>query len=176
MSPATNPKRPRRPRLTGVDRTGLREVCLASGLRWQVLAVADAEPSGQVVALPSHIAHGSGRDWDLLGWHVIDHGSWNPDTDTLELELHPGGRKKVRLHNPGLVAEVMTERVQASIVFQRYLEVPDTHSGLTVSARRNLADQTLSWQAVPGRGLRWNDPDVQAFADAAVRRLRREFG
>lgn len=138
------------------------------------------------VALTSHLGYGSGEDWTFVPWHEVDHGAWNAETSTLELDqrgtvtdglVRPGGRRhRVRLRHPQRVPEVMAERVASTILFHRQMPLPESSTELTVTARRNLADQTLEWLATPGRRVRTNDPEVQAYAAAAIRRLRKEYG
>jgi len=179
----------RRTALPSPVRGSLRAACRAASLDPHVLAEAPGPgPADQrrwAVALRSHLGYGSGDDWTFVPWHEVDHGSWNGETATLEVDqrgevtdglVRPGGRRhRIELTDPQRVPEVMADRVAATILFHRQLPVPDSAAVLTVTARRNLADQSLEWLAVPGRGVRTRDPEVRQFAAAAIRRLRREY-
>lgn len=196
----------RRPVLPAADRAGLRTAAAELGVADRALAVAVGpdpdRPGGvcHVVALPTHLAYGSGEAWTLIPWDEIDLGRWNADTDTLEVDqrgpllplgddagttsdstaegalvARSGHRHRIRLTHPERVAQVMAERVAATILFHRTLPMPGRGTSLTVVARRRLTDQQIQWLASPGRGMRTNDPEVQAYAAAAVRRLRREY-
>jgi len=184
----------RRPSLPADQRDGLRT---AMGTPVRPLAVATgpdpAVPGAvrYVVALPTHLAYGSATDWTTVAWDQIDRGSWNGETSTLEVDQRgpvtslgeevggiverTGRRHRIRLEHPERVAQVMAERVAATILLHRSLTIPDRSAGVTVVTRRSLVDQSINWLAVPGRGLRADDPDVRSFAAAALRRLRREF-
>lgn len=190
-----------RPRLTTQERDSLIATCTESVVDPSVLAVAHgttiARPSATpgmpsegvrqvgVAALPTHLAYGDDDGWTLIAWHEVNRGGWNPETQRLEIDQHgavidgivqPGGRRhRIHMPHPERIAEVMSERVTATILFSRQVELPESSSVLTVVARRNLADQTIQWLAVPSRGVRVADEDVRAFAAAAVRRLQREF-
>ncbi|HIT74740.1 MAG TPA: hypothetical protein IAA98_04065 [Candidatus Avipropionibacterium avicola] len=191
-----------RPQLSPGERSRFRAACAEAGVDPTVLALAHgtiaARPSGApglsaepprgvaVTALTTHLGYGDEDRWTLVGWHEIDRGGWNPETFRLEIDqrgvveaglVRPGGRRhRIHLADPYRVPEVMTERVSATILFSRQVEMPESTTVLTVVARRDLGDQTITWLAVPSRGSAVDDPDVKAFAAAAVRRLRGEFG
>lgn len=162
--------------LGAADRSGLKTAAKAVGDRLGSAPIASTADQTLVVVLPAHLATGSGDSWTLTPWHEVESGAWNAELDELQLTLADRRRLRHRLDEPGLVPEVMRERVASTIVFQRWMEMPGTGSGVTVSARRSLVDQRVEWRATPGRGLNPNDPDVLGFGDAAVRRLRTEFG
>lgn len=174
------PRRAPRPRtvrdLEAADRSGLKSAAKAAGDRLGSAPIATTHDGVLVVILPAHLATGSADGWTLTPWHEVESGAWNSELEELQLTLADRRRIRHRLAEPGLVPEVMRERVASTIVFQRWLEMPETGSGVTVSARRSLVDQAVTWRATPGRGLKPNDPDVMAFGEAAVRRLRTEFG
>ena len=178
----------RRPKLPATSATELTAACDLAQVESHPLAVALGPLGAAVTALRTHVAYRTtqGTPWTLVAWHQVLRGSWNAETNTLELDqqgtvdrdlVRPGGRRhRVRLHDPARVPEVMSERVAATILFQRDVPVPDSRGTLTVTARRSLADQTVTWLALAGRGVRVSDPQVGDFASAAVRRLRFEFG
>lgn len=185
----------RRPTLSAGDRDGLRTALgsLATSGRAvpaRPLAVARGG-SVLAVALPTHLAYGAGDAWTIVPWHEVDLGRWNAETSILEVDqrgpLQPledaaghlversGRRHRIPLEHPERVAQVMAERVAATILFHRALPMPGRSTSLTVVARRNLVDQEITWLASPGRGMHTDDPEVRAYAAAAVRRLRAEF-
>lgn len=190
-----------RPRLTARQRESLASACTEASVDPHVLAVAHgttvARPSAtpgmlsegvrqvSVAALRTHLAYGDDDGWTMVAWHEIDRGGWNPETRRLEVDqrgtvtdgiVRPGGRRhRIHMDHPARVAEVMSERVTATILFSRQVQLPDSNAMFTVVARRNLVDPTVSWLAVPGRGVKVDDEDVRAFATASMRRLQREF-
>ena len=74
--------------------------------------------------------------------------------------------------------EVFKERVDASIVFERFLSVGGSgERGVIVSGRRDLADgpTEISWHTTLTRGVTWRTPGVRELADSAMVELRREY-
>ncbi|MFX4272805.1 hypothetical protein ACQBAR_06440 [Propionibacteriaceae bacterium Y1685] len=165
--------------LSPVDREGLKSTCRSARLMSKVLS---AVRSGEdlVVALPTHLAVGAEREWTLIGWDQIEKGTWNADTSTISFELTPtdgvvGVRRSYPMREPGRFPAVFKDRVNSTIVFQRHLPGPGGRSGLTISARRDLATGQLDWRTTLGKGLRMSDPGVRELAEAALTRFRNEY-
>lgn len=116
------------------------------------------------------------ESWCHTPWHEIEHGGWNDELDRLSWTKVTGRRGSVQLVDAGKVPEVFRERVKASIVFEQDVPVTES-SGITISARRNLADSraSLNWHATLQRGLTWNTAGVRDLADQALERYRSEF-
>ncbi|MDN5726056.1 MAG: hypothetical protein L0G99_09030 [Propionibacteriales bacterium] len=171
--------RPGTSALSPVDREGLKSVCRSARLMSKVLAAARSGPD-IVVALPTHLAVGAGTEWVLTGWDQIENGTWNADTSTISFHLAAteegaGARHRYPMPEAGRFPVVFRDRVNSTIVFQRHLPTPGGRSGLTVSARRDLATGQLDWRTTLGKGVRMSDPGVRELAEAALTRFRAEY-
>ena len=137
--------------------------------------------------------------WRHIGWHRIEHGTFNGDTNTLQWTRYPdtatGDRPdpsatttpdSVTLLEPGRLPEVFRDRVAASITIQQFIPLDDSQPvkgkqdrrpGVIISGRRDLSGATrpIEWRASLPRGTRWHDPGIEQLAATAVVRLRAEY-
>ena len=162
-----------------------------AGARPQVLAwsptLSRGGDDGICVALPDALLVGRrevGDDrtlqpprWERIGWHEIESGGWNAADGQLVWVLTSHRRGSVHLTDPGLLPEVFRDRVAASIVLKQHLPIEGTRNGVTLSARRDLADPTapLVWHHTPGKGTRMSDPVVSDLTRRALAQLRNEY-
>ncbi|MDN5761910.1 MAG: hypothetical protein L0H41_06305 [Microlunatus sp.] len=133
---------------------------------------------GLIVLSPAVLSVSTDQGWQHVGWHEIEHGGWNAETEQLRWQVYDSARVTVTLPDPARVPEVFEERIKASIVFERFVPVgSSTTRGVVVNGRRDLADRLdpISWHASLSRGLTWRTPGVQETAEAAVEELRREY-
>ena len=117
-------------------------------------------------------------DWRHVGWHEIERGGWNAETEQLRWQTYGGARGAVALPDPARVPEVFKERVDASIVFERFVPLGGSgERGVIVNGRRDLAagPTEISWHATLTRGVTWRTPGVRELADSAMVELRREY-
>ena len=106
--------------------------------------------------------------WQHIGWHRIEHGSFDADTNTLRWTVYPDTPDgeipdpaaptepgEVSLLDPGRVPEVFRDRVAASIAVQRFVPLDveesggaaiepvtrktDRRRGVIISGRRDLS-------------------------------------
>ncbi|HSU35993.1 MAG TPA: hypothetical protein VLJ88_10060, partial [Propionibacteriaceae bacterium] len=114
-------------------------------------------------------------DWTHLGWHEIEHGTWNSETAVLSWTRHGGGRGSVQLTQPGRMPELFRERIAATIALERFVPLAGER-GVTITARRNLDDAgSISWHSTLTRGLTWQTEGVREAVDEAMARLRGEY-
>jgi hypothetical protein len=116
--------------------------------------------------------------WQHVGWHEIERGGWNSETEQLRWQTYAGGRGAAVLPEPARVPEVFAERVAASIVFERFVPIgPGSERGVVVNGRRDLGDAAaeVHWHATLTRGITWRTPGVSEVADAAIAELRHEY-
>lgn len=148
------------------------------GRQARILAWAPTRDGGVVIASPAVLSIGSGEDWRHVGWHQIERGGWNGETEQLQWRAYDGSRGTAALPDPGRIPEVFKERVEASIVFERFLPISaGTDRGVVVNGRRDLADvpTVITWHATLTRGVTWRTPGVSELADAALVELRDEY-
>jgi hypothetical protein len=156
-------------------RTTLIEV---AGRPARILAWAPVVDDGLVLLSPAVLSVLREGSWHHLGWHEIERGGWNAETEQLRWQTYGGARGAVALPDPARVPEVFKERVDASVVFERFVPAGGSgERGVIVSGRRDLADgpTEISWHATLTRGVTWRTPGVQELADSALVELRREY-
>jgi len=123
-----------------------------------------------------------------LTWETVHRADWDQETATLTVERvedygRPVSRHVIGLAAPGAVLDVVRERVTASVVLQRRVEL-GRRRGFTVIARRPPSQKALPGSAPPG--LLWafefdaevdpDDPTVAAVADQALREAQESLG
>lgn len=159
----------------------------------RILAWATGDEQRYAIGGPARLSVGSADGWRHTGWHEIEHGGWNAETQVLSWKLYEGRRGSVSLDEPARLPELFRERVAASIAVEKFIpltaltsgddsgEAPDddrgARRGVTIAARRDLAQPTgiLVWHASVGRGLTWQTPGVREAADHAMAALRVEY-
>lgn len=137
----------------------------------KVLAWAtDDNTHAHVVATNLHVAAVT-PDGSLLlkrPWHLVDAGSWNPDTWTLSVTWVDAKRPAqwTFKDQENRFPEAFRERVQTTVVLSEPLGLKGPHRTGRVVLRKNLATQQLQLQTVLGRGTPADDPEVK---DAVAR-------
>lgn len=131
---------------------------------------------GWCVLFTDYLALGSRGEWRFDAWHLIEQGGWNDQNRELRWELLGGRRGNAIMDDPQRVPEVFRERVEATIVVQKQIDVPGTREGGVVSARRNLSDSSapLDWRIRRGRGTD-DSPEVMAALEGALADLKVDF-
>lgn len=149
---------------------------LAPGQPARVLAWASSVDEQTVVLSPVTLSVGDQNGWRHVGWHEIERGGWNAETEQLRWQTYAGGRGALALPAPRRVPEVFRERVAASLVFERFVPVTaGSDRGVIVSARRPCGTGAIAWHTTLTRGMTWRTPGVRALADDALARLRHEY-
>ena len=144
--------------------------------RERVLAAARLTDGSWAAATPTALLLGGLR----LAWVATAHAGWDHESATLRVEELRTGEGEATTHllaldEPGLLPEVVFERVTASIVASRHVPVQG-RAGVRVVARRAPGQDELVWQVVHDRGLDATDPRVDELSAAAIADLRRELG
>ena len=108
-------------------------------------------------------------------WTEVDHAVWDDESQTLAV-WWVGSRTPTPLEigDATFLPEVVHERVRASVVLSRQVEVPG--GGRALVALRKTPGGDLSTSVSPGRGVRLRDPEVAALVRAAENALRDEAG
>ncbi|MBM6398862.1 hypothetical protein [Phycicoccus sonneratiae] len=108
-------------------------------------------------------------------WHLVDAGTWG-EGGVLRVTWVDGRPPlRVVLTEPGMLPETLRERVQASVVLAEALDLGLRRTAKVV-VRRDLATNALVSQAVLGRGVRADDPDVAEQVRAGLARVREQVG
>lgn len=135
-----------------------------------VLAWAATE-DGWLVGTRAELVHVPAEGQPVrLPWWEVHAADWSQDEETLTV----AGLGAFRVHDAGLLLQLVRERVQASIVLQRHHPVHGRH-GFRVVARRR-PDGGIVWLVEYDAGV---DPDapgtVRAVRDA-LRQARSDVG
>ena len=114
-------------------------------------------------------------------WERVEAADWDKDTSALRVsEVGTWGEPRpehvLTIEEPGLLLELVRERVTASVVLQRHVPL-EGRRGLRVIARRApRGDQPMHWVYEYDEGIDPDAPDVRAAAAAALRAARDEVG
>lgn len=127
-----------------------------------------------------HVAPGSGGEARRVPWEKVEAAAWEADSSTFRLsEVGEWGQPRPEhsfvLDEASLLLELVRERVTASIVLQRDVQVPG--GGLRVVARRAPhGDAALSWVFEYDVAVDPDDPEVRAAATRALALAKEEVG
>ena len=122
-----------------------------------------------------------GADVVRVPWEDVEAADWDNDTDRFRLsEVGSWGEQRrehvVTIDEPGRLLELVRERVTASVVLQRRVDVHGRR-GLRVIARRApRGDQPVKWVYEYDEGVDPADPAVAAAARDALEVARRDVG
>ncbi|HEY3534499.1 MAG TPA: hypothetical protein VGK60_02950 [Pedococcus sp.] len=149
------------------------------GDRERVLSWARDDTSGAWVVATNHHLCAVEQDGEpslARAWHLVDAGTWSSDLFQLTVTWVDGARPRQWVfHEPTLLPETLRERVQASVVLAQQVTFGTRRSGRVV-LRQDLATGELVDQVLLGRGVRPDDPGVQAAVDGALAYLREQVG
>jgi hypothetical protein len=116
-----------------------------------------------------------------IPWEQVEAADWDSDGSTLRVsEVGSWGVVRpvheLTFDEPGLLLELVRERVTASVVLQRHVAI-EGRRGLRVIARRApRGDRPLSWVYEFDEGIDPEDPLVQLVAGEALAAARDEVG
>ena len=156
---------------------------LATGEK--VLAWCEAsEPAGAVLAGTRdalHLVPADGGDPTRIPWHEIEAADWNRDDSIVRIsevgtwgEARPEHRFTVT--EPGLLLQLVRERVTATVVLQRHLPVHGRRGVRVIARRPTSGSREIAWFFEYDRGLDPADEDVRRVAQAALAQAREEVG
>ncbi|TKK88995.1 hypothetical protein FDA94_10765 [Herbidospora galbida] len=136
----------------------------------RVLSFAPAPSGGYAVAtfVALHLPGG-----ERVPWHTVDKASW--DETGMNITTVTGGVYRVDIEEPGFLPETIRERVQNSIVANRYVKLT-AEAGVRFIARRIAGTDTIEWELAFDDGLDGSDPGVLAAAEQALEQVRRSLG
>ena len=125
-----------------------------------------------------HLENGNG--FRRIGWEQVERADWQRDTSTLVVvEVSPWGepepRTDIEVDDPGLLLELLRERVTKSVVVSVFARVRG-RAGLSVVGRRSpVGDGPIVWSYLLAAGLDPADPDVVEVAERTLQDAEREF-
>jgi hypothetical protein len=128
-----------------------------------------------------HVVPEAGTAGLALPWERVQRADWDNDTATLTVEpLEDYGQPVTpltfELAEPVLLLELVRERVTASVLLQRRVEI-ERRRGLSVVARRAPSGRgEVSWSYELDAGVDPADPRVIAAAEAALAEAQESLG
>lgn len=136
----------------------------------RVLTFADAD-EGHVVAtdLALHLPGGV-----RVPYEEIDRASWD-EHGLLTVVTTKQRRHHARVPEPRSVPEALRERVNATIVVSKHVDLPG-RGGVRLVARRKPGGDVLGWTFLYDEGLDPEDPGLRALAEQALEGVRRSMG
>ena len=111
-------------------------------------------------------------------WEQVEAASWDAEAGQLRIsEVGTWGEERVEyetaLDDPGRLLALLRERVTASIVLQRHVEL-GSRTGIARRAPRGAAE--ITWLFEYDEGVDPTDPQVSAAATSALALARRDVG
>lgn len=159
--------------LTGEERASLQAA--AQG-KVRVLRVARGDQT-IAAALPDALAIFAQGRWHFRRWETILNGGWRDGVDELYWTLLDGTEERLALSAPADLPFIFAERVRASIVATRGVQLPNELGAVQLAGRRPPADRDakIIWTVLPEPRTDLNDARVQAAVQAEIVKLRAEF-
>lgn len=113
---------------------------------------------------------------DRLEWQDIVRASW--DAPMLEIVISRDGSSRpvrIQLDPAGSVPQILNERVSASIVMQRHIELVGK-AGASLVARRVPGSDEVRWDTIFDAGVDSHDPKLREEAERKLQWLRESVG
>lgn len=116
-----------------------------------------------------------------IPWEQIERVDWNRDEDRLLIsEVGEFGRVRPQhefaVSEPGLLLELIRERVTASVVLQRRVFTDGSRGLLVIGRRPPARDGEVFWSYEFDAGVDPEDPQVMAAAEAGLHAAQEELG
>ena len=116
-----------------------------------------------------------------IPWEEVQSADWDQEASVLRVtevgswgEVRPEHR--VTIDAPGLLLELVRERVTASVVLQRHVPVAGRRGVRVVARRAPRGDQPVQWLYEYDEGVDPDDPAVRRAAEEALEAARAEVG
>lgn len=158
-----------------VDAAGLR-----SGER--VLAGTQADEDAWLLGTHDalHVVRSGGEDL-RIPWERVERADWDRDEERLVVsEVGEFGRVRPRhsfaVEEPGLLLELVRERVTASVVLQRRVPVQGKRGFTVIGRRPPSGDGEVVWAYEFDAGVDPEDPAVMGAAETALRSAQDDLG
>jgi hypothetical protein len=116
-----------------------------------------------------------------IPWESIERADWDRDGESLVVaEVGEFGRVQprhlFRMPEPGLLLDLVRERVTASVVLQRRVLTRGKRGLLVIGRRAPAGGGEVQWAYQFDPGVDPEDPDVMAAAEAGLRAAQDELG
>jgi hypothetical protein len=114
-------------------------------------------------------------------WERVEAADWDRDSERLRVsEVGEFGRPRpvhtFTLAEPGQLLPMVRERVTASVVLQRRVQVSGRRGVMVVARRAPRGDGEITWACEYDEGLDPDDPTVRLVVDEALEAAQGEVG
>jgi hypothetical protein len=118
---------------------------------------------------------------ERLPWEQVEAADWDRDTETFRVrEVGSWGRSRQEhtftIAEPGRMLQLVRERVTASVVLQRHVEVSGGRGVRVIARRAPGRRDEPSWVYEFDEGVDPEDPEVRRIAAEALVAARDELG
>lgn len=147
----------------------------------RVLAAAAAEHGGWLLGTRDHLHLVLDEETHTLPWERVQRADWDKETSTLRVEQveaygHPVTSFSFVVTEPGDLLTMLRERVTASVVLQRRVELGRKRGFSVIGRRPPRGTGEITWAYEFDGGVDPDDPEVMAAAEAALREARESLG
>lgn len=116
-----------------------------------------------------------------IPWETVERADWDRDEEQLVVtEVGEFGRVRPRhvfpVSEPGLLLELVRERVTASVVLQRRIFTHGTRGLLVIGRRPPTGEGEVMWAYQFDAGVDPEDPAVAAAAEEGLRAAQADLG
>jgi len=116
-----------------------------------------------------------------IPWEEVQAVDWDQDSSTLRVsEVGTWGQvrpdHRFTLEAPGLLLELVRERVTASVILQRHVPIAGKRGVRVIARRAPSGNQPVQWIYEYDEGVDPADPDVQAAAAEALEVAQADVG
>lgn len=134
--------------------------------------------SGEAAAQPPSVV---GPAETRIPWEGVERADWDRDEEQLVVtEVGEFGRVRPRhvfpVSEPGLLLELVRERVTASVVLQRRVFTDGTRGLLVIGRRPPTGEGEVVWAYQFDAGVDPEDPAVVAAAEEGLRAAQADLG
>jgi hypothetical protein len=131
---------------------------------------------GDVVGTLDRLFFADGTGWAEQPWHEIERGGWDGESGTLSWTTISGERLAIRLPEPRGVPDLFNERVTATIVATRTLDLGRHRKGV-LTGRRDLSPGAsgVLWTVTPGHGTSAAELLGDPLVSLELERLHAEY-
>ncbi len=146
----------------------------------RVLAAAEADDGTWLVATRDAL-WAVGDSGDALPWEQVHRADWDQDSAALRVESvqaygDPVAARTWTVPEPGPLVDVLRERVTASVLMQRRIDL-EKRRGFSIIARRPPSRPgEVTWAYELDAGVDPADPAVAAAAETALREAQESLG
>jgi len=116
-----------------------------------------------------------------IPWEEVEAADWDRDASVLRVsEVGTWGEARPEhtfaIDEPGLLLELIRERVTASVVLQRHVPLDGRRSLRVIARRAPRGDQPVQWVYEYDEGVDPDDPAVRRAATEALAAARDDLG